>query len=346
MSLPEYSHPALPFDIAVATSLAGPVTDDPELLAVRDYLLREDPEGRRFATVLRNTIDQLLDGENTGRYDWRQLHKTEKTHAGTLVEINLQREFQFKDGQDMDYSIEGIDVDCKFSQRPYGWMIPPEALDELCLVVWADDHLSQWSAGLLRASREIIAFSENITRKGNRDRKIVLKKEHRGLVHWLWEKHPLPENLLLHIAEGTRRAIFDAGASSRRSVGQARVSELFRRVQQRRISRTAVRTLAQQKDYMKRVRYNGGARTKLRPDGIVIFGDYPSHQEAAERLGIPVPQEGEFVSVRVARARADHGDRPRVRLDGEEWVVADGNDPVEKAPLVPETRKGHQSDDD
>ena len=37
--------------------------------------------------------------------------------------------------------------------------------------------------------------------------------------------------------------------------------------QRRLISRTVVATVAQQEDYMKRVRGNGGSRTSLRPGG-------------------------------------------------------------------------------
>ncbi|MEU5268172.1 NaeI family type II restriction endonuclease [Streptomyces hygroscopicus] len=325
--------------------LPGPqpgVCDDPELMLVRQHLLTLDPDGHRFAKVLRDTIDQLLDGEHTGRFDWRDLHKTEKTHAGTLVEINLQREFGFADGQDMDYLIEGLEVDCKFSQKLYGWMIPPEALGELCLVVWADDQQSRWSAGLFRADRQKLTTSGTVTKKGNRDGKFRLTKQHHALVTWLWHNEPLQENLLLHIPAETRQAILSPSANPRRNSGQARVSELFRRVQRRPVSRTVVRTLAQQKDYMKRVRYNGGARAILQPEGIVIFGDYPNHQAAAAQLEIPVPQEGEFVSARLSRAQPRHGDRPRAFMDGHYWVLADETDPIEAAPLLPETKKASQ----
>lgn len=75
---------------------------------------------------LRATYDMLLDGQHTGRYRWDQLYKTEKTHFGTLVEINLQREFGFADGQSMDFVIQGTDVDCKYAQSLGEWMIPPE----------------------------------------------------------------------------------------------------------------------------------------------------------------------------------------------------------------------------
>ncbi|MFE1403762.1 NaeI family type II restriction endonuclease [Streptomyces sp. NPDC058770] len=315
------------------------MADDIELKAVREHLLSLDPSGARFAKVLRDTIDQLLDGEHTGRFDWNDLHKTEKTHAGTLVEINLLREFGFSSGNDMDYLIEGIEVDCKFSQKNYQWMIPPEALDEICLVVWADDHKSQWSAGLLRADRKKLTTSGNITKKGNRDGKFRLTKENHSLVQWIWDEEKLEENLLLHIDQECLKQILSAGASSRRSQGQARVSELFRKVQCRRISRTVVRTLAQQKDYMKRVRYNGGARTALKNEGILIFGDYPNHQTAAAQLGLPVPQEGEFVSVRVAEAQPLHGERARACMDGRYWVVAGPDDEIQEAPLLPETKK-------
>ncbi|MER5275171.1 NaeI family type II restriction endonuclease [Streptomyces sp. NPDC002809] len=309
------------------------------MVTIREHILKLDPKGERFAKVLRATIDQLLDGEHTGRFDWNELHKTEKTHAGTLIEINLLHEFGFSSGHDMDYLIEGIEVDCKFSQRNYQWMIPPEALGEICLVVWADDHKGKWSVGLLRADREKLTTSGKITKKGNRDGKFRLTKEHHSLVHWIWEDEALEENLLLHIEPDSLQFILEAGSASRRSPGQAKVSELFRRVQQRRINRTVVRTLAQQKDYMKRVRYNGGARTALRKEGILIFGDYPNHQAAAAQLELPVPRKGEFVSARVVEAGPKHGDRVRTRMDGRYWVIADSDEESQEAPILPETKK-------
>jgi hypothetical protein len=64
---------------------------------------RLDPGGQMFAPVIRDTLDQLLDGRRAGRWDYQKLHKTEKTHMGTLVEINLHREFDFADGDATDY---------------------------------------------------------------------------------------------------------------------------------------------------------------------------------------------------------------------------------------------------
>jgi hypothetical protein len=321
-------------DHTAATNIQA-AADDADIIEVAAYIRKLDPLGERFALVLRNTIDQLLDGENTGRYDWNTLHKTEKTHAGTLVEINLQREFGFSDGKDMDFLIQEVEVDCKYSQKPFGWMIPPEALDEICLVVWADDHKGEWSVGLMRADREKLTTSNKVTKKGNRDGKYRLTKEHQPLVYWLWENERLHENLLLHLDPATRQTILSAGSHSSRGPGQAKVNELFRRVQQHPISRTVVRTVAQQKDYMKRVRYDGGARSKLRSEGILIFGTSSSHKSAAADLGVPVPEQGGFVSVRVVEEKPHHQNQPRTLIDGRYWVVASPDEPPESAPLLP-----------
>ncbi|MCI3154042.1 restriction endonuclease [Streptomyces sp. GB4-14] len=307
---------------------------DLDVQKVADHILSLDPKGKRFGAVLRDTIDQLLNGEATGRYDWNQLYKTEKTHAGTLVEINLQREFKFADGGDvgsfddkhpMDYRILGIDVDCKFSQTFGGWMIPPEAMGYLCLLVWADDSKSKWSAGILRVR------SEWLNTGRNRDKKLTLKAEHRDdAVHWIWRDADLPENVLLHLPEATRSAILNEKS------GQARVVELFSRVQNRRIGRGTVRTAAQQLDYLARLREGKyRARTVLRERGILIAGPFDKHRDIARRIGAEVPQRGEFVSFRVAEAMPHHGEAPRVELEGREWVLATPDDPEREGPRLP-----------
>ncbi|MFI9394742.1 NaeI family type II restriction endonuclease [Streptomyces bauhiniae] len=327
----------LPFteDIHAANCITNSevLNQDAELQAVYEYLRSCDPTGERIATVLRDTIDQLLNGEATGRYDWKTLFKTEKTHAGTLVEINLQREFKFNDGGDvadgkhpMDYRILGIDVDCKFSQDFGGWMIPPETMGYLCLLVWADDYRSEWSAGLFRVRQEWLNTGRN------RDRKLTVKAEHRDKILWLHHKAELPKNVLLHLPESTRNQILLPGGRK----GQQRVIELFRRVQNQRIGRGAIRTAAQQLDYMARLREGKGrARTVLRNEGILIVGPYSRHQAIARQIGATVPHRGEFVSSRVAEAKAHHGTRPRVELDGRHWVLADAGDPEEVAPQLP-----------
>ncbi|MEV4684399.1 NaeI family type II restriction endonuclease [Streptomyces kurssanovii] len=301
-----------------------------ELLAVKDHLLRQDPDGQRFGRVLRDTFDQLLNGEVTGRYAWSQLRQTEKTHAGSMVEINLHREFNFDDGTLMDYRIAGVEVDCKYSQTFGQWMIPPEATGHICLLVWADDQQSRWSAGLLRIRRDLLNGGEN------RDLKTTIKASARSQIEWVWQNAALPENLLLHLDPATREKILIKGPRK----GQQRVNQLFRLVHGRRIGRGVVRTAGQQHDYMARVREGdpGRARPKLRKEGIIILGDYKSHQAVAAALGGPVPEKGEFVAFRVARRRPYHHTDCHVELEGERWVVATAADPPQEAPRLPDAQ--------
>jgi hypothetical protein len=294
------------------------VLEDHRLLEVARYLSRTDRFEERMAQVLRRTYDQIYDGVNTGRYRWDQLRKTEKTHFGSLVEINIQREFEFQDGTVLDFLIAGVEVDCKFSQDRFAWMIPVEAVDQVCLVVTADETNSHWSAGLVRAERSFLGAP-------NRDMKRRLNTDGRSNVAWLWRDADLPPNILMQIPRALADTIL--GLPS----GQQRVNELFRRVQGRLIPRGTVATVARQFDYMKRVRYNGGARSHLRSKGIVIFGQSGAHSELADKLGLPVPSRGESLSIRLTQAAAGEG----VRIDGSWWRVASANDAPYRAPLLP-----------
>lgn len=304
------------------------LTGDPELRAVADDILSRDPDGTRVSKVLRRTYDMLLDGQHTGRYRWDQLYKTEKTHFGTLVEINLQREFGFADGAAMDFAICGIDVDCKYSQERAEWMIPPEALGHIILGLWASDEQGRWSLGLVRANADLLTSA-----RGNRDLKRRLSAPGKAAVVWLFRDSQLPENALLRIPAADVGQIFTCSRH-----GTKRVDMLFRLAQQRIISRTVVATVAQQEDYMKRVRGNGGSRSSLRPEGIVIIGQYESHRRIAKALAIPVPGPGESVSVRLAMRQT--GDARRfVTIDDSDWVVACPDDAVEQAPVLPDVRE-------
>jgi serine/threonine protein kinase len=306
----------------VLERLTSAGADDEELIAAYRAVRDLDPDGTRMGRVLRDAIDEVLNGEVTGRYDLKHLTKAERAHLGSLVNIAIQREFVFEDGHAMDFSIAGVDVDCRFSLTFGGWTLPHGTLGRICLLVWADDYLSRWSVGLLRVKQEWLNTGRN------RDLRATLKAGHRDKILWLWRDAELSENILLHMPDTDREAVF-----GNRS-GQGRLNELFRRAQGRRIGRNAVRTVVQQKDYMKRVRGNGGARTALRDEGIIIMGDYDAHRHVARHLGLPAPREGEFVSARVVPALPGIG-KPLVEMDGRLWSLASPEDPVHRAPALP-----------
>lgn len=297
---------------------------DTELSRVAGELLTMDPDGSRIGAAVRTALDMLLDGQHTGRYRWDQLCKTEKTHAGTLVEIGIQRGLALADGALLDYSIAGTDVDCKFSHRMGRWMIPPESAGQLALLVQASDADGTWSAGLLRVGRDTLREASN------RDLKKTLSERGRAAIVWLFSRCELQENVLVRMAERDVAQVLAPRS------GQQRVNELFRRAQRRRVTRTVVATVAKQDDYMKRVRAGGGARDQLRPEGIVIFGDYAGDQALAAALGLPRPGPGEFVSARLTSRPACPGGPGRtIRLEGTDWMLAAPSDPAEPAPRLP-----------
>jgi hypothetical protein len=271
---------------------------------------------------LRDTLDQLYDGQRTGRFRWDQLLKTEKTHCGTLVEINLHREFRFMDGQKLDYRIAETEVDCKYSQRLGGWMIPPEAQGHLCLLAWAEDTATPvWSLGIVRAT------PDRLNTGSNRDDKATLNQAGRDAMVWLFRDAPLPGNVLLQLEPRTVERIMTQPS------GQQRINELFRSALGRIVGRGAVATVAQQDDYMKRVRANGGARSALQAEGIVVLGQFKSHAVIAQTLGLPIPGPGESLSIRLARASSPG--EGAVQIDGALWRIATPSDPVECAPELP-----------
>jgi Restriction endonuclease NaeI len=301
---------------------------DPAMIEVADAILAMDPEGERFAQVFRDTFDQLYDGQRTGRYRWDQLFKTEKTHFGTLIEINLQRTFHFADGKKLDYSIAGHDVDCKYSAKEGGWMLPPESFGELALVATASNEAAEYSVGLVRVS------DANRRNTYNRDGKTTLTSLGRLSVRWLYRNVGMPPNVLLQMPQAAVEQVYFKKA------GQQRLDELLRVAHDRRIHRSTIATVTQQHDYMKRVRYNGGSRSNLRPEGFLIpGGDYAAHRAIAAAFGVVVPQPGEVVSFRVTPT--DSPTALTVQLEGKHWRTADPNEIVlQPAPLLPNTARG------
>lgn len=290
---------------------------DPALDAVADEILRLDPDGTRWGEVFRHTYDMIYNGPETGRFRWSELMKTEKTHFGTVFEINAQREFGFDDGDTTDYRIAGHQVDAKWSQDDGKWMLPPEVLDELALVATASDPEAQFSLGLVRVRAEY-------RREGtNRDKKSTLNPRGRDAVRWLWRAKPMPASILLQLPDHVVADIFDS------PFGTQRVNRLFRSTEGKLVHRNAVRTVAQQLDDQKRVRASGGARSALKPEGYVILSSYHAH--LAELLGVPIPDSKHYISVRVVPG----GDKD-VLIGGGRWRRAQEGEPSSAAPVLPE----------
>ncbi|MFJ8139405.1 NaeI family type II restriction endonuclease [Streptomyces sp. NPDC096013] len=310
-------------DLAASTNIAKSNTfrsDDSGLQEVFDWFRMQPDLKRRFGQAVRQSIDEVLDGQRTGRFDIDELEKTEKTYLGTKVEIILRSEFELGRGGSMDYSVTGHDVDSKFTIGE-NWTIPGEANGHICLLTKANDHDGSYKTGLLRIQNDLLNLGRN------RDGKGTLSAAGRSAVKWLIPDGKLPENILLNLPEAERIAILKpfAGHRGTGNGGQSRTNELFRRVQGRLVNRNTVLTVARQDDSLKRVR---DARIHLRPEGIMILGHMKQHPHIARDLGLPVPDKGSWVAIRVGEVTAADSSRQATQIDGAHYAVwreGDGN---------------------
>jgi hypothetical protein len=303
----------------VARSLVN-TGHDPSLDQVEAWFNGQADLKERFAEIFRQSIDEVLDGQRTGRYDVNQLAKTEKTYLGTKVEIICQAAYELERGRRMDYLVAGHEVDAKFSiESPYKQSIPREAVGEICLLLHADDHEGRFTVGLIRAIPDVLQKG-----KGNQDGKRGIAASGRSRIRWLVRDGKLPENLLLSLPDQVRNSIFNAVIpNKRRADGQRRTNQLFALVQRRIIRREVVLAVARQDDGPKRVR---DARLHLRLKGILILGHQGEHPRICRDLELPVPSKGQWVSLRVV-PDSDDGGRPTTIINGVSYFAACPSDP-------------------
>ena len=293
-----------------------------DLFVVGEYFQIHDPAGKRISSALWETFDALYAGKQTGRFRWVQLSKIEKERWWAIAKIYIQREFGFLDGCSADFSIAGVEVACEISRKFGEWPITPEARNQICMLITAiDNENPTWSLGLVRATLLRLKVRKNHVTE------TILNKTGLTAIHWLWRDAPLPPNTLLQIPNKTTNRIL-----TMKSVDD-RINELFRSAQGLIVSRTVVATVAQQDDYMKRVRTNGGARSALKPEGIIILGQYESHARIATQLDLPRPGQGDFVSTRVFPATGPG--KSVAEIGGSFWRRAGESDPIVAAPDLP-----------
>lgn len=271
---------ALPLQESPVATVDG---EDVELDRVAEWFRAQRDLSGRFGAAIRRALDEVIDGGRTGRWHVSQLRKTEQTYIGTKLEILVAEEFAlpFARAGEMDYVVAGAPVDCKWSRYRSGWQIPTEAMGQICLLLWGDDDLATFSVGLVRIDGTLLNGGEN------KDRKRTLSVAGRAAIRWLMQDDMLPANFLLQLNPDVRAAVLTPRS------GQARVTELFRHVQDRIVPRQAIVTLATQDDPMKRVR---DARKALVVEGITVLGGYRKDRLIAASLGLPEPRKGESLA--------------------------------------------------
>lgn len=232
--------------------------------------------------ILRTAIDEVIDTPRTGRFLLEQTEKTEKTYLGTKVEILVRAFLKFKKGSILDMNVKGAEVDIKNTMGS-NWSIPKENVGRPALLIRSSELKSLCDVGVA------VLHDAYLNPGQNQDAKRGLSAAAAANVWWMLSRHPYPVNFWQLLTDTQRKALINAGG------GSARIAALFEMVQKRPISRIQVQGLAQQLDYMKRVRRNGGARDILAPKGIAILsGIYD--QDPIKRLGLGLITREEFIS--------------------------------------------------
>jgi len=253
--------------------------------------------------MLRQCVDDVIMTAKTGRRSYDELEKTEKTYIGTRVEIELRAMLNLPKGK-LDTVILGRDVDIKNTMGS-NWMIPTEAVDHPCILVAADEVRATCYLGL------IVARPDYLTLGQNKDSKKSISALGFANILWLLLDHPYPPNFWRTVPPDVIERIF-AGRS-----GNQRMANLFREVQREPISRDVVEAVAQQQDFMRRIRSDNGRGTRdhLAREGILLLS---GHYDAPliEALGLPPCSGSEFVSYRpVSQQEADLAARHGIALD-------------------------------
>jgi hypothetical protein len=265
---------------------------DEGLRAVTAWLLsraRGDPTAF-FGSLVRQAIDEVVDGPRTGRWELTQLEPTEKTYVGTKVEILVRAALELERGSIMDLEILGHPVDVKWSMTS-AWQIPEEAVGHLCLCLGGLKSLRQFQVGLIRCDAAVLNLGRN------KDKKTTISAKHkRERMVMLVESMPLPANFVAEIPEESRTKIL-AGRTI-----QQRVTALFAELPGVPIPRDAIRTIARTEgDPMRRLRADAHAEGSLGGMRILSF---KYGNGVVQAVGYPALQKDEFMAVTQAELEA------------------------------------------
>lgn len=201
---------------------------------------------RRLTDAIARAVDEIVDPIRSGRWQVAQLDQPEKTVIGIRVENILRIELELPRATHLDLEIAGENVDVKFTIRD-NWAIPPEAIDEVCLVTRFRPTDNAIWAGLLRTTRQHLHPG-----KGNRDSKRGVNKDGKNAIRWLVKGATSSTSMIGFmgsLAPGVRTSLTDPGVGA-----QIRLNRLFTAVKHQPIPESVVEAIAQHSDWTRRLR--------------------------------------------------------------------------------------------
>lgn len=173
-------------------------------------------------------------------------------------------------------------------------MIPPEAIDQFCVLLRVNELDSKCAFGIVRARTDYLRSGNN------RDQKTSFSAVGRQNVWWMVSDFHYTPNFWNVVSAEHRGEILKPKG------GMQRLAILFEKYPGVCISRVQIAAIASQDDYMKRLRRNGGARDVLAPKDIaILYSERKEDRRAIAALGLTVGYR-EFIS---HHARTDHDKR-------------------------------------
>jgi hypothetical protein len=241
------------------------------------------PSAEFFGGIVRQALDEVIDGPRTGRWALEQLSKTEQTYVGTKIEILIKAALELDSGVEQDAIIAGHEVDIKWS-KTLQWMIGPENIGKLILGLGTNVGQTRFSVGVFRASPELLRVG------ANRDGKVSLSAQSlRAGIPWVVESAPLAQNFIASLPIKIRTAIFAEPSA------QSRVRALITLVQDTPIPREAFLTVARNKfDPMRRLRQD---TAKSDPLGGMRVLSAKMHGPTLIRLGFKNVPKDHWISI-------------------------------------------------
>lgn len=218
----------------------------------------EEHFAKRTGDIIRSAIDYGIDAPTLFRYSVTDLDPDEKTAVGKRIERLLRFNFKIPRGEKLDICLAKEDVDIKTTMGR-NWMFSKSSHDRINLLFTYDESMATFSAGLAYVQEcQLNAI-------GNRDEKRSLSSRHRSTISWIIRDAPYPPNFLAMLPKEDLEEIISPRSGSKRVVN------LLRKCAGRIIPRHVICSVANQKDPMKRIRRNGGARDQLWEESILVL---------------------------------------------------------------------------
>jgi hypothetical protein len=261
-------------------------SDDGELQVVLGELRKYDLAAG-FTEAIRSSIDYVLDGARTGRYDLlsKDVHPGERASVGAKLEYEVQRVFKWKKAKPLDIELAGVPVDLK-STVGDNWAIPTEAHCHLCICTQMRLKDNVHRSWLIRTHTSWLYRG-----KGNKDGKRGIAVDARN--QWgvpLYDWTQLPINPLTLLTESQVDQVFELGRGQ-----EVRLLRLFTYLPKIVIERSVILTVcAGNQDPMRRAR---AIKEKAAERGILLLcGTWVSDRTVAENHGFTLGP-GDWVAI-------------------------------------------------